>query len=104
MSWNQDPEVWEAMDTLMLDVWPILKDFIDKISAYRDEIDPTLWALLAPGLGGLVHSYTEARHETNPPQLALAVAIAKTGKHSAIQKMMRNSMNAGVDKIVEGME
>jgi len=97
MSWSDDPEVWEAMDTLMLDVWPILKNFID-------EIDPTLWTLLGPGLGGLVHAYNESRHETNPPQLALAVAIAKTGKHSSIQKMMRNSMNAGVDNIVEGME
>jgi len=104
MTWSDDPDVWETMDSLLLDVWINLKDFLDTLSEYKDEINPTLWTLLAPGLGGLTKAYNDARMESNPPQIALALALERTVKHGSIQRLMMNTMNQSVDKVVEGME
>ncbi len=104
MTWHQDPKVWETMDALMLDVWPILKPFIDELSKYKDDIDPTLWTLLGPGLGNLVHAYNVARNETNTPAHSLTIAINSAANHSSVQNLMRNSMNMAVDSVAEGMK
>ena len=104
MTWSDDPDVWETMDSLLLDVWINLKEFLDTLSQYRDEINPMLWTLLAPGLGGLTKAYNEARMESNPPQIALALALERTVKHGSIQRLMMDTMNQSVDKVVEGME
>ena len=104
MSWSDDPNVWETMDSLLLDAWINLKDFLDALSNHKEDVNPMLWTMLAPGLGGLTKAYNEARMESNPPQIALALALEKTVKHGSIQRLMMNTMNQSVDRVVEGME
>ncbi len=104
MVWTEDPQLWVELDDLLLNAWPDVKDFLDVLVEHRTEFHPTVNTVIFNGCGNFVKSYVEARHEANPPNLALAVALEKVTQNPNITRLMQSQMNAAVDNMVKGMD
>jgi len=103
MMWSENPLLWDKLDDLLLNAWPDVKEFLDILVEHRTEFSPTVNTIMFHGCGNFVKSYVEARHEANPPNLALAVALENVTQNPNISRLMQMQMNAAVDNAVKGM-
>ena len=104
MDWKDDPEVWDSLDELMMNVWPELKTFLDALNGHKDSIDPMWQTMTCSGLGQLVAAYNGARMEANNPQQAYAVALEAVIRNPQFSGMLQGVLNGAVDGAVQKME
>mgnify|MGYP003118476741 CR=1 FL=1 len=104
--WTEDDDVWRTLDDLMTNGWPLLNEYLSAMQPHKSELPPMAKALLFGGLGQLVVTYNKAREESNPPNLALALAFEDVVRNPLFNTLMGGSVNKMVDKkvdqIVEG--
>ena len=102
--WSDDPKVWTALDDLMINAWPMMNDFLTKMNPHRSELPDMGKGLLYGFLGQFSAAYNEARHESNKPEHAFAIATQAVMANPTFQMLMQNAMNDVVDNKVSDMK
>ena len=102
-NWTDDPEVWDALDDLLLNAWPHTKEFLDIMHQHSSTIDAHWKGLLFGGLGQLMAAYNTAREEANAPRQAFALALEKTVANPQFAGMMQGMVNQSIDSGVAKM-
>jgi|TARA_R110002020_G_scaffold356178_2_gene568777 hypothetical protein len=102
--WTEDPDVWEALDDLMINAWPMMNKFLSSMKPHRSELPDLAKGLLYGALGQFAASYNEARHESNKPEHAVAIATQAVMKNPSFQVIMNNAIDGMVDNKVEEMK
>ena len=101
--WTDDPQVWESLDDLLLNAWPLTKEFLDNLHEHSGSIDPHWRGLLFGGLGQMMAAYNTARDEANEPRLAFAIALEKTVANPQFAGMMQGMLNQTIDSGIAKM-
>ena len=99
--WTEDEDVWRTLDDLLTNGWPLLNEYLSAMQPYKSELPPMAKALLFGGLGQLVVTYNKAREESNPPNLALALAFEDVVRNPLFNTLMGGSVNQMVDTKVD---
>jgi hypothetical protein len=100
--WNEDENMWFALDDLMKNVKDDLGNFLGLLAEHRDEIGLLGNAVLFGGIGKLVFSYLGFR-ETNEPEQSLALAFQKVYADRRVQNLMGHAVNQAIDGKVSQM-
>jgi len=99
--WTEDDDVWRTLDDLMTNGWPLLNDYLSAMQPHKSELPPLAKALLFGGMGQLVVTYNKAREESNPPNLALALAFEDVVRNPLFNTLMEGSVKQMVDRKVD---
>ena len=101
MTWQDDDQIWDNLDELMMNGYSDMKNFLDSIAEYKDELGHLNRAILFGVFGQFCVSYVESRNETNSPQHSLANALESCMKNPMVSKMMQGTLMGMIDKKVE---
>jgi len=101
--WTEDDDVWRTLDDLLTNGWPLLNEYLSAMQPYKSELPPMAKALLFGGMGQLVVTYNKAREESNPPNLALALAFEDVVRNPLFNTLMGGSVDTMVDRKVNEM-
>tara|TARA_R110002051_G_scaffold74962_1_gene136648 strand:- start:4821 stop:5159 length:339 start_codon:yes stop_codon:yes gene_type:complete len=104
MSWQDDEQIWDNLDEVMMNAWTDMKNFLDAMSEYNEELGTIEDTILFGGIGQFWASYVESRIETNTPKHSLANALEAVIKNSKVQRLLNNQMMGMFDRKMEGMK
>lgn len=104
MEWHENPEVWDSLDDLMLNMWPALDRFFSELKVHQDEFELHTRAYLFGGIGQFCASYVEARNTLMSEIESYEVAVDAVATNPLMQKVMQTMMNNMVDGVVANME
>ena len=102
--WSEDPKVWEALDDLMINAWPMLNRFLTEMQPHSSELPDMGKGLLYGFLGQFSAAYNEARHEANKPEHAFAIATQAVMSNPSFQMMMNSAVDGMVDNKVSDIK
>ena len=102
--WTEDDDVWRTLDDLLTNGWPLLNEYLTAMQPHRSELPPMAKALLFGGMGQLAVTYNKAREESNPPNLALALAFESVVRNPQFNSLMGGSVDQMVDTKVKAMK
>ncbi len=103
--WEDDARIWERLDVLMGETWLPLKELLDVIVEYRDEIPLQGEALMFGGLGTFVMRYNELRMQgANNPQTCLFEAVLAVQNDRRVRQFMGHMMESQIDENVQKMQ
>ena len=104
MTWNNDPRFWEALDELINTSWKPLKELLDVLNEYDEDLDLQTKAMLIGGIGTFTRVYAIRRSESNPAQLSFQSAFEAVNENQYVRALMKQTTEAIIDSKVEGMK
>ena len=102
--WTDDPDVWETLDDLMINAWPLLNRFLNRMQKHRSDLPDLGKGVLFGVLGRFSASYNEARHESNSPEHSFALAAQAMMQDPHFTLMMQDGINTAMDNKVSNMK
>lgn len=104
MTWQEDEAIWQNLDEVMMNGYSDMKNFLDSIAEYKDELGAVNKAVLFGGIGQFYVTYVESRNETNSPQHSLANALESCMSNPLVTKILQNQMMGLFDRKVGEMK
>ena len=104
MNWADDDLVWNNLDDLIMNSWNDLKNFLDALHEYNDELNLQMKGILFGGFGQFAQAYVVARGELNSPKHSMAIALEKTTQNPMFAALMQSAIHQSVDKAMTGGE
>lgn len=109
-NWSMDPQVWDKIDDLLLGTDVNLRNFLDSMFEYKQDIPQIFQVLLFSCLGKFVVAYSECRR-INPeteipfhdPPMSFHIALQSVAEDPAAQQLMQGGINQMVDNKIGGM-
>jgi hypothetical protein len=101
--WHENPTIWAALDHLIDSAWLPLKELLDVIHEYDEELAPPTKAMLFGGLGVFSMTYARMRQDGNPPLVAYESAMMNMQNDRRIQELLASTAQGLVDKRVDEM-
>ena len=86
--WHENPTIWEALDHLIDTAWLPLKELLDRIHEYDEELAPQTKAMLFGGLGVFSMTYAQLRQDGNSAIDSYSQAMNNVQHDRRIQEMM----------------
>tara|TARA_R100001594_G_scaffold62118_3_gene96414 strand:+ start:309 stop:629 length:321 start_codon:yes stop_codon:yes gene_type:complete len=103
MKWNENEELWSALDDLMMNCKDDLNKFLGILHQHQNELDMLGQAIMFGGIGKLVLMYNQFRTEYEP-EIALALAFKEMHSDRRVQTLIGHSVNMAIDARVENMK
>lgn len=100
--WNEDENLWSALDDLMKNSVEELDVFLAILHRYHNQIGLLGNAVMFGGIGKLVFSYNKHRKE-NDPEKSLALAFQEMYNDRRVQSLMGHAVNQAIDGKVSQM-
>ena len=100
--WNEDENLWSALDDLMKNSVEELDVFLAILHRYKSQIGLLGNAVLFGGIGKLVFSYNEHRR-THGSEESLALAFQAMYNDRRVQSLMGHAVNQAIDGKVSEM-
>lgn len=104
LMWTDDQEVWETLDDLMTNSWPMMNLFLNSLAKHKQELPDMMKGLLFGGLGQFSKSYNEARSESNKPEHAVALALQEVISNPHFSILMGMGVDNAIDNRVSKMK
>ena len=104
MTWNNDPRFWDSLDELINSAWKPLKELLDVMTEYDEDLDLQTKAMLIGGIGTFTRVYAIRRSESNPPELSFQSAFEAVNENQYVRALMKQTTDAIIDSKVEGMK
>lgn len=101
MVWQDDDQIWDNLDEVMMNGWNDMKNFLDALSEYKEELGVIEDGILFGGIGQFYATYVESRIETNSPKHSVANALEAVMKNTKVQRLLRNQMTSMFDRKME---
>lgn len=102
--WSKDKEFWDALDNLVSHGGLPLKNFLDVLHGYRENLDPIAKGILFGGVGEFFKVYTQMRRDTNTPIQSFEAACEAVQSNRLMQQFMSSAVEQVVDNTVDKME
>lgn len=103
-SWNNDPRFWDALDNLVNASWRPLKELLDVLQEYDENLDLQTRAMLIGGLGTFTRTYAIRRSESNGPEMSFESAVGAVHSNPFVQALMGQAAEAMVDSKVNALK
>ena len=100
--WNEDENLWSALDDLMKNVKDDLEVFLVIMHRHNSELGLLGNAVLFGGIGKLVFKYNEFR-STHTSEESLALAFQEMYGDRRVQNLMGHAVNQAIDGKVSQM-
>lgn len=100
--WNEDEDLWSALDDLMKNTRKDLDIFLAIMHRYNDQIGLLGNAVLFGGIGKLVMTYNRMRIHHNSEE-SLALAFQEMYNDRRVQNLMGHAVNTAIDGKVSQM-
>ena len=103
-AWHENPHLWEAIDDCIRVSNKPLKDALDILYEYQDQIHPIAKTVIYGGLATFVSNYAKYRNNTNPPNVSFGEALKAVQSHPLMVQMFAQGIENTIDEKVEGMK
>lgn len=103
-TWVTDARFWDALDNLVVHNGLPLKELLDVLYEYKDNLSIEVLGMLFGGIGEFFKTYSRSRRETNSPVASFELAVHAAQNSPLMQQYMAWSVNQMIDNKVQVMK
>jgi len=103
-SWSDDEELWKAIDECMRVSSQPLKEVLDRLYEYQEQVHPVAKTIIYGGLATFVSNYVKFRMNSNEPKISFGESLRAVQNHPLMIQMFSQGIENTIDEKVEGMK